>query len=302
MERSRIITRACFFLQGTSLVSYVLRGIIAFLIFESCLAALLNILGLSRARGFLFQEFLLFTSVSGLIYSYSRFNQPKARRPSVLHNSAQLQDPPNCINLAGKLDSLSDGILESLSAIMFFARAHLVGASPQKARDLREIAERIDQVQLLLREMRASLNRDFDKEQSLGMIFPPDSSVLTSNSVHPIETPESLDYQRNGKGWVKQVSSLRKSAREVLILPVTVRFLQNENNLEFETYTANVCEEGACIILSSNFLSQGDVIDVQMSPEFVAQARLRWVQPFGRNSFGLGGIEFLGNKFQMSRS
>src|SRR5438093_1641168 len=185
---------------------------------------------------------------------------------------------------------------------MFFARAHLVGTeNTQKARDLREIAERIDQVQLLLKEMRISVNGEFGRE-TFAELFQLNESSSTNPAESVIQKAglEETSPIEDEKSWLKPVSSLRKSSRKVLIVPVVVRFVQAENSLEFQTFTVNVCEEGACIILSSSFLTQEEIIDVQMPPEFTAQARLKWIQPVGTNSFRLGGIEFLGSKFKVT--
>jgi hypothetical protein len=294
------------FLGRPFLLHHLIHGLLAFVLFELCLGSLLAALDLSRSRGFIFPEFLLFISVSGLTYSYTLWSQQNARTQRALSQGLSgIQEHSklkiNYRGLVGKAESISDGILESLSAIMFFTRAHLIGAeNTQKARDLREIAERIDQVQLLLKEMRSSVNGELGDEtfaelpQQVGS-----SSVLLGEP--GIKTNGSMESSPNEeKGWIKPVPSLRKSSRKVLIVPVVVRFVQAENSLEFQTFTVNVCEEGACIILSSSFLTQEEIIDVQMPPEFVAQARLKWIQPVGTNSFRLGGIEFLGSKFRIS--
>lgn len=292
------------FLGRRFLLHYFVHGLLAFVLFELCLSFLLRVLNLSRSRGFAFPEFLLFISVSGLTYSYTLWSQQNARTQKALSQGlSRLQEHSKLRNsyrvLVRKLESISDGIAESLSAIMFFARAHLVGTeNTQKARDLREIAERIDQVQLLLKEMQISVNGGFGKET-----FAELSQLNDSSSTNPIEKAAGLGETspiEDEKSWLKPVSSLRKSARKVLILPVVVRFVQAENSLEFQTFTVNVCEEGACIILSSSFLTQEEIIDVQMPSEFAAQARLKWIQPVGTNLFRLGGIEFLGSKFKVT--
>jgi hypothetical protein len=294
------------FLGRPFLFHYLIHGILAFLLFELCLSSLLGILNLSRSRGFIFPELLLFISVSSLIYSYTSWSQQNAlTQKAISQGLSRLQEQNRLRNsyrgLARKLESVSDGIVESLSAIMFFTRAHLVGAeNTQKARDLREIAERIDQVQLLLKEMQPSADSEFRKETFAEL--PRINDLSSGNSTEAVNKAEDLgeaDSHEDEKGWLKSSSSLRKSARKVLILPVIVRFVQAENNLEFQTFTVNVCEEGACIILSSSFLAQEEIIDVQMPPEFAAQARLKWIQPVGTNSFRLGGIEFLGSKFRV---
>jgi hypothetical protein len=235
---------------------------------------------------------MIFVSASGLLYSYSVFNQRGFKNQRRVRRGFLLSD----LSILKKFDSMSEGILESLSAIMFFARAHLVGAEDtQKARDLREIMERIDQVQLLVQEIRVLINGDTGADRQLFPNRYPEPSSPGSG----IQSNLLAEQGREGsKGRPKRVYSLRKSARKVVILPITVRYLDNKSSLEFQTYTVNVCEEGACIILSSNSLTQEGVIDVRISSEFMAQARIKWIQPFGANLFRLGGIEFLGGKYQ----
>jgi hypothetical protein len=292
------------FLGWQFLCHYLLPALLAFLLFELCFNSLLGLLNLSRSAGFIFLEFLVFISVAGLIHSCTSWRNvliQKAQAQAVSRLQEQNKLKSSYQGLMRKLGSISDGIVESLSAITFFARAHLVGAgNTQEARDLREIAERIDQVQLLLKEMQFSADSELSRE-TFGDL--PQINDLSSHN--PRETlikdvdlrePSSHDKERS---WLRPTASLRKSARKVLILPVTVRFVRAENNLEFQTFTVNICEEGACIILSGNSLAQEEIIDVLMPPEFTAQARLKWIQPVGTNSFRLGGIEFLGSKFRV---
>ena len=281
-----------------SLPFYLVQGVAAFLLFEFCLNFLLVLLSLSRRPGFLFSEFLVFTATSGLIYSYTSWSQQNEKAKKTLSQGLSRlheQTRSRHHSRARKLERISDGIAESLSAIMFFTRAHLVSAeNTQKARDLREIAERIDQVQLLLRELQSPAGNEMDKE---AVIEFPESNEYSSSDELELQDTTLLP---NEEAWLKPSFSLRKGARKVLILPVMVRFVQAENNLEFQTFTVNICEDGACIILSSNFLAQEEVIDIQIPPEFTAQARLKWIQPVGANSFRLGGIEFLESKFRVS--
>jgi hypothetical protein len=291
------------FLDWHFLLHYLLPGLLAFLLFEVCFGFLLGLLNLSRSPGFIFLEFLLFASVSGLIHSHTSWRNAltqKVRSQALARFQEQNKLRSNYRGLVRKLESISDGIVESLSAITFFARAHLVGAeNTQKARDLREIAERIDQVQLLLKEMQISADSELGRETLTEL---PQVNGLSSSPTGAFGKNADLgeaDSRENVRSWLKSTASLRKSARKVLILPVTVRFVRAESNLEFQTFTVNICEEGACIIMSSNFLVQEEIIDVQVPPEFTAQARLKWIQPVGTNSFRLGGIEFLGSKFKV---
>src|SRR6266498_3439018 len=173
------------FLGRLFLLHYFVHGLLAFVLFELCLSFLLGFLNLSRSRGFVFPELLLFISVSGLTYSYTLWSQQNARTQKALSQGlSRLQEHSKLKNsyrfLVRKLESISDGIAESLSAVMFFARAHLVGAeNTQKVRDLREIVERIDQVQLLLKAMQNPVNSEFRPS-------PESSELNTSSSTNPV--------------------------------------------------------------------------------------------------------------------
>ena len=73
-------------------------------------------------------------------------------------NSEGCSQHKSAAYLSKKLKAFCQGIDHSLSAIMFFTRAQLGRkASPQLERDLREVMERIDQVQLLVSEMQRSV-------------------------------------------------------------------------------------------------------------------------------------------------
>ena len=202
----------------------------AFVLFELCLGSCCRLWAFHEAEDLFSQNSSVHFS-SGLTYSYTLWSQqtPALRGHSQglsgiqEHNKLKI----SYRGLVRKAESISDGILESLSAIMFFTRAHLIGAeNTQKARDLREIAERIDQVQLLLKEMRSSVNSELGDEtfaelpQQVGS-----SSVLIGEP--GIKTNGSMESSPDEeKGWIKPVPSLRKSSRKVLIVPVVVRFVQ----------------------------------------------------------------------------
>jgi hypothetical protein len=300
LNRVQAVERLTPLIGRSFLFNHFLHGFLAFVVFELCLSSLFRALDLSRSRGFILGEFLLFSSVSGLTYAYALLSEQNARAQRALsHGLSRLQEHSELRNsyqgLIRRLRNVSAGIQESLSAIMFFTRAHLVGAeNTQKARDLREIAERIDQVQLLLKEMQSSVNGELETAE----MGSPSLELPDPAQAQGLSKPD----QEEVRNWVKPASSLRKSARKVLILPVVVRFVQADNSLEFQTFTVNVCEEGACIILSSSLLAQEEVIEVQVPPEFAARAKLKWIQPVGTNSFRLGGIEFLDSKFSTSPS
>ena len=126
----------------SSWLSHLLYGVGAFLIFEFFLGTLLKTLGLSRDRGFFFTEFMIFASVSGVIYFYSRSCPTEGRRQNYPKEVSQLQNQSkvarNDSDAFSNLDKLSEGIADSLSAIMFYARTNLVHEeNSQKTRDLR---------------------------------------------------------------------------------------------------------------------------------------------------------------------
>ena len=65
-----------------------------------------------------------------------------------------------------------------------------------------------------------------------------------SEPVATIAIPDSVDEYKGAAG----LYSLRKTSRKVVILPITVSYVSEESQLQFHTYTVNVCEEGACIM------------------------------------------------------
>lgn len=183
---------------------------------------------------------------------------------------------------------------------MFYARTNLVHEeNSQKTRDLREIMERIDQVQLLIQNMAALLTgvpQKLASRASAGkQAFTPKGSEISE------DVTRDQDCGTLNTDTARPYSFLRKSARKVLILPITVRLIKDEINLEFQTYTINVCEEGACIIYTDNVLSEKAVIDVQIAAHLESQARIQWIQLSRESAFRLAGIEFLENKLRVNR-
>src|SRR5262249_959279 len=115
------------FLGWGFLYRSLLPALLAFLLFELCFNSLLGLLNLSRNAGFIFREFLVFVSVAGLIHSCTSWRNAliqKARAQSVSRLQEQNKVRSSYQGLIKKLGSISDGIVESLSAITFFARAH----------------------------------------------------------------------------------------------------------------------------------------------------------------------------------
>jgi hypothetical protein len=153
--------------------------------------------------------------------------------------------------------------------------------------------ERIDQVQLLLSEMRHSVeNLGSFEAENLSMSMPEEEALPT------VKVAEADgEYKKEAA-----VHSLRKTARKVVILPVTVRYSSQEQRLQFHSYTVNVCEEGACIVFSGDDLSGESEIEVQMPQEFGSRARIRWIQPAKENAFRLAGIEFLDRRMTTANS
>jgi hypothetical protein len=287
----------------SSWLSHFFYGVIAFVIFEFFLGTLLKTLGLSRDRGFFFTEFMIFASVSGVIYFYSRSCPTEGRRQNSPQEVLQLPNqgklPSNDSDAFSTLDKLSEGIADSLSAIMFYARTNLVHEeNSQKIRDLREIMERIDQVQLLIQNMAALLTGVPQKQAS--RVSADEQAFIPKQLEIPKDGTTGQVCGTLNRDTARPYSFLRKSARKVLILPTTVRIIKNEKNMEFETYTINVCEEGACIIFADNVLADKAVIDVQIAAHFESRARIKWIQLSHESSFRLAGIEFLESKLPVA--
>jgi PilZ domain-containing protein len=274
-------------------------GGVAFASYQLILAIALRVLGLGRNLSLFPLEFLVFALVTACLYLYSTVstlrNQLLAQSNQGADEQRRLQSAQISAYLSKKLKGFCQGIDHSLSAIMFFTRAQLGRrASPQLERDLREVMERIDQVQLLVSEMQRSVV-NIDSLDSTG----PLSAGVGSDSVESVATipiPDSVDEYRGASG----LYSLRKTARKVVILPITVSYASDENQLQFHTYTVNVCEEGACIVLSENDLGSQTEIGIGMPQEFAARARIRWIQPSRENSFRLAGIEFLDQRVRVA--
>ena len=270
--------------------AHLLCGAGAFLTFEVCLRILLSALDLSRNPGFFFFEFLIFLLTSQLIYLYDqihRLNRPQ--RPSGFRLGRSTLP----------LEAFAEGVRDSLSAIMFFARASLVGAkSGQEARDLREVMERVDQLQMLFQEMHVLSSADAQPGAGLE-----DSAILgnSETSVGEGISRSAVLHEKSGQTRVMPQYRLRRSSRKVLVLPVRVRYVEEENNLEFQAYTVNVTEEGACIILSNDSLATISNVDVQMSPNFEAGASIKWIQQSGENALRLAGIEFTGRRYPVNQ-
>ena len=88
-------------------------------------------------------------------------------------------------------------------------------------------------------------------------------AATSDDSAEPpatIPIPDPVDEYQGAAG----LYSLRKTARKVVILPITVSYASEESQLQFHTYTVNVCEEGACIVFSGNDLGSQSEIGIQM--------------------------------------
>jgi len=280
-------------------LAHVLWGGLAFASYQLILSIALRVLGLGRNLNLFPLEFLVFALVTACLYLYSTAS---ALRNQVLVQSNQgadeqrrLQSAQISAYLSKKLKAFCQGIDHSLSAIMFFTRAQLGRkASPQLERDLREVMERIDQVQLLVSEMQRSVGNIGSVDSTGALVAGAGSDSAEPAATIPI--PDSLNEYRGAAG----LYSLRKTARKVVILPITVSYASEESQLQFHTYTVNVCEEGACIVFSENDLGSQTEIGIQMPQEFAARARIRWIQPSRENSFRLAGIEFLDQRVKVA--
>jgi len=280
-------------------LAHVLRGIVAFVSYELILSIVLQVRGLGRNSSLFPLELLVFALVTVCLSLYSTVlalrNQVIAQKDQGADEQRRLQSAQIAAYLSKKLRAFCQGIDHSLSAIMFFTRAQLERkASPQLERDLREVMERIDQVQLLVSEMQRSVGNIGSLDSTAALI-----AALGSDSAEPVATiaiPDSVDDYKGAAG----LYSLRKTSRKVVILPITVSYASEESQLQFHTYTVNVCEEGACIVFSGNDLGSQTEIGIQMPQEFASRARIRWIQPSRENSFRLAGIEFLDQRVKVA--
>ena len=135
-----------------SLLPQLVWGSLAFLIYEVSIGSLMSYLDEVRPVSVFFLELLVFALAATAMVLYSRVLALETERGSFSseetlgrHHAERTRFESR---LSEKLETLSGGIEHSLSAIMFFARAQLAKApSPQMERDLREVMERIDQIQ-----------------------------------------------------------------------------------------------------------------------------------------------------------
>ena len=270
----------------------VLWGILAFASYQLILSIVLRIRGLDRNLSLFPLELLVFALVAICLSLYSTVSALRVRVFRAGVEQRMLQSAQIAAYLSNKLKGFCQGIDHSLSAIMFFTRAQLGGkASPQLERDLREVMERIDQVQLLLSEMQRAVG-SIASLDGAGALVPDDSAVPVAS----VPIPDSVDEYKGAASTY----SLRKAARKVVILPITVSYSSEEREMQFHSYTVNVCEDGACIVFSAKGLDSQAEIRIQMPQEFSARARIRWIQPSRENAFRLAGIEFLDQRVKVA--
>ena len=271
-------------------------GILAFVAYEIVIFLLLTLFSLNRNPFVFLVELVIFALTGCCLYFYSRvslLSDFRASRSSISdfkdkYDSVVQLQKENTV----RLETFANGIEQSLSAVMFFARAHLArSGNPQLQRDLMEVMERIDQIQLLLHEMRFP----FDA----GKVGEVQSLSSSASSF------DSREFGGNGRVTVSQyaegggtstVFSLRKSARKTQIIPITVHYSYAETQLEFQSYTINTCDYGACIVFSDQGITEDTEIEFQIPNEFQSRAHIRWIQPLRANTFRLAGVEFLDNK------
>ena len=269
-------------------------GILAFILYELSLSSLFNALQIKRNPLVFVLELIVFGLVCACLSCYSRLGLLAARRSSEDSDLAYKGRYETLVRSlderSARLTTLSQGIEQSLSAVMFFARAHLAKTSnSQLHRDLMEVMERIDQIQLLLREMKlpalSALGNDAREFLRAGKDFQ-----------NPNEQSKESGTPYKGANAASPVFSLRKSARKTQILPITVHYTASEARLEFQSYTVNTCESGACIVFSDQGILEDTIIDFQIPSEFQARAVIKWVQPMRTNAFRLAGVEFLDSR------
>jgi hypothetical protein len=284
--------------QNAGPLPHLVWGGLAFLIYEVSIGSLMRYLGEVRPASLFFLELFVFALVSTSLLLYSRVLALESARASFAadgmlhrHHADRTRFESR---LSERLDTLSAGIEQSLSAIMFFARAQLAKVSTnQVERDLREVMERIDQIQFLLEEMRQAVS--WREPEPTGTL----SAAQALPAGHSGKSPApDLDRQKEFR-HANKLLALRKNARKVVILPITVDYLHSDTQLKFHTYTVNICEGGACILFSGQDLDEEALIGLQMPHEIQAQARIRWVQPSRENSFRLAGVEFINHRVEV---
>ncbi len=280
-------------------IAHVLGGVVAFVSYQLVVVFLLQVAGFVRDASLFPLELLVFSLLTACLYLYSIASTLRNRAASPMNPPADEQRRQHSARIAAhlskKLAAFCQGIDHSLAAIMFFTRAQLGRkGSPQLERDLREVMERIDQVQLLVSEMQRSVREvdSIDNRDALRVTTDDDYSEPPAS----IPIPDPVGEYQGTPG----LYSLRKTARKVIVLPITVSYAGVESQLQFHTYTLNVCEEGACIVFSGDDLGSQSDIGVQMPEEFEAKARIRWIQPPRENSFRLAGIEFLDRRVKVA--
>jgi PilZ domain len=289
------LTKQAWPLGSQSLAVIIGWGILAFCSYEILITLLLDALNLRRNSFVFFVELCIFGLACTCLYFHSRTTLLNVRRTALASESGfrrryEMLAQSNFEHFA-KQASLSEGIEQSLSAVMFFARAHLAkSGNSQLQRDLMEVMERIDQIQMLLSEMKIPMipgkgdeTKGFRKQESkLSRDTKKDQRALESH-YQVMDTPEP-------------VYSLRKSARKTHIIPITVHYSSSDTRLEFQSYTINICESGACIVFSDPGIREDTIIEFQIPSEFQSRAIIKWVQPKRADSFGLAGIEFLDSR------
>ena len=281
--------------SGQSLAMVIGWGILAFTSYELLIFLLLDTLRLKRNPLVFFVELFIFGLVSASLYFHLRVNLHRTHRSSHASDSgfrhrfetlARSHDERST-----KVATLSQGIEQSLSAVMFFARAHLASSgNSQLQRDLMEVMERIDQVKLLLREMNVPLIFSSDAETQ-GFF-----SSESKNSGEAREDSRELESLFNGMSTLNPVFSLRRSARKTQIIPIIIHYSSSDTRLEFNSYTVNTCESGACIVFSDQGITEDTIIEFRIPSEFQSRAAIKWVQPLSPKAFRLAGIEFLDSR------
>lgn len=289
------LTRQAWLLGSQSLAVIIGWGILAFCSYEILITLLLDVLRLRRNPLVFLVELCIFGLACACLYFHSRSTLLNARRSALASDSGFRQRyemlAQSNFEHSAKQASLSEGIEQSLSAVMFFARAHLANSgNPQLQRDLMEVMERIDQIQMLLSEMKMPMIPG-KGDETKGFRNREKKVSKDTNEGHP-----ALGSPYQGISSSEPVYSLRKSARKTQIIPVTVHYSSSDTRLEFQSYTINTCESGACIVFSDPGIREETIIEFQIPREFQSRAIIKWVQPKRADAFGLAGIEFLDSR------
>jgi hypothetical protein len=286
------LTRQAWLLGSQSLAVIIGWGILAFCFYEILITLLLDALHLNRNPFVFFVELCIFGLACACLYFHSRTTLLNARQSALgsdfgFRQRYEILAQSN-LEHSARQASLTEGIDQSLSAVMFFARSHLAkSGNSQLQQDLVEVMERIDQIHMLLSEMKMP-TAPGKSDENKGF-----RNLENKPSRGTKEAHRALGSLNPAMGTLEPVFSLRMSARKTQIIPIIVHYSSSDARLQFQSYTINTCKSGACIVFSDPGISEDTIIEFQIPSEFQSRAIIKWVQPKRADAFGLAGVEFL---------